>query len=655
MSFSAFLRSLTAAVLLVFPLFASDQKPSAKEGWLEINTTHFLVTTDAGEKRGREVARRLEQMRAVFGNLLMRDKIRIPEPLQVLALKSDKDYERISPMPNNVAITAPAFFLSGEDKNFIVLTTFGEEPWRAIAHPFAHVLLNGNYPPAQSWFDEGFAEYFASIRLDNKTIEMGGDPELNSKYSEDLLGNTREARNPPRSLTELLSGPLWLKMTDLFSMHLPPPEGTHRTLFYAQSWMVMHYLLSKQMLGQVGTYFDLVQNQRVPVDRAITQAFGMTPEQFEQAVKDYFKTLTPLFLAQDQANLPDTRNNGAQTGQFPAPLGPDDVAMVVNKLSDDDGHAIVAEVMARQPEHRAQGLKDLESLAQEPADNEIAHRALAYIHILKKEFQPAADEIAACLAINPKDRWPRYYNALLKFRIAQTTGQPIEGGLANVQQGLRQVIDWYPDFAEAYHMLGLSEMQGGGINASLDSLREAIKLSPRNEWYVMNLADAYLAGKKWQNGQDILEHLKTSDNPQIAAMAKKKLGDLPFLKRYGMYPEAAAEVKAQETEEAKTETKAEESDSGEGGEPKLKQRAPDKRPIQYMKGKIVNVDCSQAPAAVVTIASAGRMIKLHTGDYKSVALVGTNDFSCQWRNQPAAVNYKATTKTEGDLVSVEVQ
>jgi predicted Zn-dependent protease len=330
--------------------------------------------------------------------------------------------------------------------------------------------------------------------------------------------------------------------------------------------------------------------------------------------------------------------------------------MVVNKLSDDDGHAIVAEVMARQPEHRELGLRELQALVQEPADNEIAHRALAYMHIVKKEFKPAADEIAACLEINPKDRWPRYYNALLKFRMAQATGQPIEGGLANVQQGLREVIDWYPDFAEAFHMLGLAEMQGGGINASLDSLRTAIRLSPRNEWYVMHLADAYLAGKKWQNGQDILEHLRTSDNPQIAAMAKKKLGDLPFLKKYGMYPEAAAEIKTKEAEEAKAEAKNEETDDpGDSGAPKLKQRAPDKRPVQYMKGKILSVDCSQAPAAVVTLVSAGRTVKLHTNDYKSVALVGTDDFSCQWRNQTASVNYKATTKGEGDLVSVEVQ
>src|SRR5712691_1420529 len=94
-------------LLLSSTLVASDQKPAAKEGWIAVNTAHFSVITDAGEKKGREVALRLEQMRAEFGNLLMRDKLKMIVPVQVLALKSDKDYEKISPLRGGVAITAP--------------------------------------------------------------------------------------------------------------------------------------------------------------------------------------------------------------------------------------------------------------------------------------------------------------------------------------------------------------------------------------------------------------------------------------------------------------------------------------------------------------------------------------------------------------------
>jgi hypothetical protein len=33
-------------------------------------------------------------------------------------------------------------------------------------------------------------------------------------------------------------------------------EGTHNTIFYAQSWMVVHYLVNKNKMPEAGTYFD---------------------------------------------------------------------------------------------------------------------------------------------------------------------------------------------------------------------------------------------------------------------------------------------------------------------------------------------------------------------------------------------------------------
>ena len=70
-----------------------------------------------------------------------------------------------------------------------MLNLFEDESWRAVAHDFAAMLLSYNYPPAQGWFDEGLAEYFSSIRVDNKQVELGGDPELRPPAHEDLLGS----------------------------------------------------------------------------------------------------------------------------------------------------------------------------------------------------------------------------------------------------------------------------------------------------------------------------------------------------------------------------------------------------------------------------------------------------------------------------------
>ena len=58
----------------------------------------------------------------------------------------------------------------------------------------------------------------------------------------------------------------------------PGPSG-YPPMFYAQSWIVMHYLLNQNKLSEAGTYFGLVQIRKVPVEQAIQQAFGMSAAQ----------------------------------------------------------------------------------------------------------------------------------------------------------------------------------------------------------------------------------------------------------------------------------------------------------------------------------------------------------------------------------------
>ena len=291
---------LLPAILLGFIPARAAEPP-----WLEIHSAHFTVITDAGEKKGREVAFRFEQMRAVFASLLAKDRLNQPVPLTVLALKNDKSYYQLAPPRHGEPIDAPGFFLHDDDQNFIVLNLFEVEPWRAVAHDLAQMLLNYNYPPAQGWFDEGLAEYFSSIRVDNRQIEIGGDPELKSSYSEDLLGNQREA-HPSKSLTELLGAQVWLSIPDLFTTRHDTSvfsEATHHTLYYAESWMVMHYILHEKKLPETGNYLALVLNQHVPVEEAIEKAYGMSPPKFEQAVKDYFHSLPSLSSALDAAEF----------------------------------------------------------------------------------------------------------------------------------------------------------------------------------------------------------------------------------------------------------------------------------------------------------------------------------------------------------------
>ncbi len=681
-SISLFLTLLASA--FCFPAPAAEPSP-----WLEIHSVHFTVITDAGDKKGREVALRFEQMRAVFALLLGRDRLNQSVPLTILAFDNDKSYYQVAPLRQGQPIDVPGFFLPGEDQDFIVLNLSEQESWRAVAHDFAAMLLNYNYPPAQGWFDEGLAEYFSSIHVDNKQVEIGRAPDLLPSTTQDVLGNQRDA-HPAKSLTELLGAQVWLSLPDLFSMKHDTStrnEGSRHTLYYAESWIAIHYLLHEQKLPETGAYFDLVLNQHVPVEDAIQQAYGMSSAQMEQAVKDYFHRQTALLTALDaarQTNAAAANNTPGQAYRFPVPVGPDDSAITSKPLPENDARALYAEVQIRVPERRDLGLKELQNLATAPTEadkkseakqaaarradqdpdllpsnaigNALAHRILAWDHIQHGEFAEASTELKDAAALNPRDMWLRYYVSVLKYRSAQAGHTDIQG-LPNMMLDLRSVLEWYPELADAYDLLAVARNAGGGPAAALQAERAAIKLSPRDERYVFHLAQIYVASKKWEAANILLDRLKASGNPQIAALARELIEQAGTERKYGIpvnagdmaQPKLAPQKSPFDVldEDAAKRAAAENSESS--GEPG------DKRPTKFFKGRLVAVDCSQAPAAILTVTAPNATLKLRAADYKSLLLIGADDFSCDWQDRQVTVNYKPRGAKDGDLVSLELR
>jgi len=644
---------------LIFLFFAAQiAAADEKDKWQEYRSAHFVVITDAGDKKGKEITLRFEQMRSVFGDLLSKSHISISQPLTIYALKSDKQYYQMAPVHNGEATSSPGFFVSGDDRSFIVLNAFEAEPWRAVNHDFAHFLLNYNYPPTQAWFDEGFVEYYSALRLGVKTYEIGNDPEMNASYTQDLVGTEKEVRNRPRTLTELLNAPVWLAVPDLFTMKhdlTHAPEGTHRTMFYAQSWITVSYLLNKNKLSDMGTYFELVENRNVPVEKAILEAFDMSVAQFDQAVKDYYHSLGQLQSDFEYAQQPrgdQPAQDRAELYKFPLTIGPDDIEVTAKPISEADARADLAEVMVRLPERRQQGLNELQAVLNlkdkdgQVIDNEIAHRALLWVAIENKQFDKAAEEIGLGATLNPRDAWLRYYLALMKYRQAQASQQEIQG-LANMMQDLKATLDWYPEFAEANNMLAMARLEGGGSGSALDSIRAAIKLSPRNEQYRYNLGLVYVAAKQWDAAQQTFERLERSSNPQIAAAAKQQK-DFAITRKYGINPSAPKRAyQASPFDEL-----AQEAEKREHVEA---QTAPDTRPTQYLKGKLLRVDCSQPPVATITVSNGAKTLKLRAADVKSLLVIGADEFSCDWRDRDVTVNYKAGGGSDGDVVSVELR
>ena len=674
-------------VVLAFAFCVRSQAGNAPPSpWLEIRSGHFIVVTDAGEKKGREIALRFEQMRSVFGILLSKQKLNQSVPLTILAFKSDKSYFQLAPLRQGQPIDAPGFLIRGDDQDFIVLNLFEPDPWRAVAHDFALMLLNYNYPPAQGWFDEGLAEYFSSIQLNDKGVELGSDPELLPSATQNLLGNQVDT-HPAKSLTELLEAQVWLSLPDLFTMKHDTSarnEGTHHTLYYAESWIVMHYLLHEKKLPETGAYFGMVLNQQVPEEEAIQKAYGMSVDELEKAVKDYFHSQAELMSAVDAARRPNPGSNAPassnQVEHFPVPVSADDSAITAIPMPEADARALYAGVQIRVPERREVGLKTLQDLATTPtaADqkaevrankrlgedaeelpvnaigNPTAHRILAWDHIQHNEFDDAFTELRDAASLNQRDLWVRYYLSVLKYRMAQAKHADMMG-LANMMFDLKAVLEWYPEMADAYDLLALARNSGGGPTAALQAERAAIALSPRDERYSFHLAQIYVAGKNWEAADRLLDRLKSSGDSQIAAQARELIEEAAAQRKYGISTNANAAQPKYAPQKTPFDVLDEEAAKRESAEKPDQPGPEDKRPTKFARGRLVKVDCSQSPSALLTVNSESGVLKLRAADFRALLLIGADDFSCDWRDRQVTVNYKSRGGPDGDLVSLEMR
>ncbi len=660
---------LSVALLLTVAALVSPVC-AAEPHWIRVSSSRFLVLNDGDEKQGREIALRFEQMRAVFGQLLMRDRVNMPLPIDIVALKNDDDYANTAPTPHGKPIFEAGFAIPGEDREYFVLDLAEPDSWRAISYDFARMLLNYNYPPTQAWFDEGFAEYFASLRLDNKQMQVGEDPESSPPVRQSVLGKPALTSAPPQPLIDLLNKSPWMTLPALFAAKPENSAGSDRqTLFNAQSWMVMHYLINKSKLPETGAYLGMVENDKLPIEEAIQKAYGMSAAQLDQAVKDYFHSVAPLL------QTPAGKAPSGPLAPADAPVTYEDVGVSTATVLEAGARSHILEMELRLPERRERARQALEAIVNQPlADTVVAHRGLGWDHLAKGEFDPAADEFATAEQLDPKDGWTRYYMALTKFREARSSGKDVKG-LANMMQDLHTVLQAKPEFAEGYYMLGWAQRQGGGIHAATDSARAAIRLAPRNQNYLLEMARVYQAAKQWDAATALLQRLSKGSDAQVAEAARNDLHDLPYLVKYGVAPARQVAASATTpTDRSSVPTGAPTADStSPAGAPANKPAASlasepndeisvtepqpvvDKRAIHYLKGKLISVDCSQPPAAIVTFSAGAKTLKLRVADYKSLTLIGADTFSCQWSNRQSEINYKAGGTADGDLVSLEVR
>jgi len=616
-------RLFACALIGVAVLLSSLSLPAGTPAWVEIRSPHFVVVTDGGEKRGREVALRFEQIRAAFGQVIYKNlKVNVPVPVEIIGFRNSKELRRFAPLWNGKPIELAGYFQQGEDRDFIALDLSAEAGWHVVFHEFAHLLLHANFTDVPVWFDEGFAEYFASLEVQGNTLTVGS-----------VL----------RDRSYVLSQSRWMPVEALFRVAHNSPEynekGDHRSIFYAESWLVVHYLVSQQKMKEAAVFMNL-QEQHVATAEAFQRAFGMPPAEFDKVLRKYFGGSSLYF-------------------KYPAPQGPelDPKSYSSKALADAEGAAILADLHLHEGDYQETAVKEFEEVLVKQPENATAHRGLGYAYLRRGDFQKAEQHLEKAVAAGSAEAETHYLYALMLTRAAKLergSADDVElrieprGATARtalMKKEVQAAIDLNPEYADAYNLLSMAQAADGDFEGAVSSENRAFQLSHK-ETYALNLAYLYSRQKKWSDAENLLRRLSNSSDPAVAEAARNNLGQLEAYRRYSA---------ARPANQPNVAVPADRFQNGEDAPRETATSAPSgAAPMVYFaKGKLTAVDCSDATSATLTVVIGQTTWKMHTTNRNKLILINAEAFSCDWHDRPVAVNYRKRGEGEGSLVTLE--
>jgi Flp pilus assembly protein TadD len=602
-----FVSLVFALILFSLPLRA------ASSPWVEVRSQHFSVITDAGEKQGHEVALRFEQMRAIFGTLFSKSKLNAPTPLQVVAFRTQDGFMPYVPRVKGTPVSLASFLETSDDGNFIALDISSPDAYTSAARDYSRLLLRENFPVMPAWFEEGFAEYFSTIKVTGQQVEYG---------------------NPPAQYTTVLANPQWTPIATVFATTREKMPQADALLIQAESWLAVRYLFANNRLVDAFKYLQLAQIQHVPPADAIEQAFGADAASFEKQLRDSVVSNNSV----THSGLPEIHDDPYST----------------KKLTDPQAQGVLADVHAHSDQYFQQALTELQSVLKSDSNSRVANRALGYWYLRNNQPPQAEAPLARAISLNDVDLQAHYLlgATLLKREAQEGNSKRLT---LNAEQELGRAIDLDREFAAPRSAMASALFLDGKFDDAIQSAKQAIALYPGEEQFQAQLAHVYILTERWDSARAVLTRLQSSDNPAIRDKATETLASLEATRQ-----QAAAKKKEREaamrdptaskwkmTPEVAAENARESSDDDSANL--------DKRKTLFLSGELLSIDCSHQPEAFVTVRKSQKTIRLYTGDYAKLIVMGSDEFSCDWRNKKVLVNYKPGGHADGDLVSLEVQ
>lgn len=264
-------RIISIVVVSLYALVSNDAwgKSIENRKWILMESQHFAIHSALTARKTEDMLKRLEAIRALFIPAGESDE---PDakPTTIVLMRTRKDYEQLGLEKGYAGV-----FMSRLRQNTIVLNNdLSLSKSTTVLHEYVHSLLRRNNRfPFPKWYDEGYAEYVSASRLSKSFFDIGMI-DAGRAYT---LNNSR-----------------WMPWEKILqSSGFRDLENLDEDRFYAQSWLLVHFLhnqgngqefahagLARQAIargngaGEIEAFEIGFQTSIEDLDRAITKYYN---------------------------------------------------------------------------------------------------------------------------------------------------------------------------------------------------------------------------------------------------------------------------------------------------------------------------------------------------------------------------------------------
>ena len=268
--------------------------------WVEARSENFTFVGKTSERKAATIVRELEEYRAIIFKILNLDPIPEMVPVKIYGVKSSKAITKMTGRVNAAGVYLTTFggpvFVLDISGNFSKNSAARKIAYHEYTHHLVDTYTNTVYP---TWFNEGFAEYLSTFKVDKKGVVKVGLPDKDRAYSLASYG--------------------WMDMEAFLGAIRGYPFENKKTRkiavtqsqFYAQSWLAVHYIYSTEEYAEkLDAYLEAIAQESMS-KTAFNDAFGVTPKEFGGILGKYFKQNQYLYRSIKLAT--SDRNHAVET------------------------------------------------------------------------------------------------------------------------------------------------------------------------------------------------------------------------------------------------------------------------------------------------------------------------------------------------------